>query len=65
MTMERPTWQLVMGGIGQPKTTRMMYSTDYRPFEEVMEAIASNRMDSMDRDVWIVLEVKNDAAYEL
>ena len=58
MTMEQPTWQVVMGGIGRPKTTRMMYSTDYRPFEEVMDAVSSNRMDAMQRDVWIVLEVK-------
>ena len=30
-----------------------------------MEAIASNRMDNVDRDVWIACEVKNDATYDL
>ena len=37
VTMEQPTWQLMAGGIGRPKTTRMMYSTDGKQFEEVME----------------------------
>lgn len=55
-TMETPTWQLLAGGIGQPKTKRFMYSVDGRPLEEVMDAIGSNRMDSQERDVWLVLE---------
>jgi hypothetical protein len=54
--METPTWQLIVGGIGQPKTKRMMYSCDGRPFEEVMDAVSSNRMDPEGRDVWLVLE---------
>lgn len=56
VTMEQPTWQLIAGGIGRPKTTRMMFSTDNKPFEEVMEAIASNAMDPESRDVWLVVE---------
>ena len=55
-TMETPTWQLIAGGIGQPKTKRFMYSVDGRPLEEVMDAIVSNRMDALGRDVWLVLE---------
>lgn len=55
-TMETPTWQLLAGGIGQPKTKRFMYSVDGRPFEEVMNAVGSNRMDPSERPVWLVLE---------
>jgi len=56
VTMEQPTWQLIAGGIGRPKTTRMMFSTDNKPFEEVMDAIASNAMDPESREVWLVVE---------
>jgi hypothetical protein len=56
MEMERPTWQLMVGGIGVPKTKRFMYSVDDRPFEEVLEAIASNRMDPDQRPVLLVVE---------
>mmetsp|Transcript_4554 Transcript_4554/g.12872 ORF Transcript_4554/g.12872 Transcript_4554/m.12872 type:complete len:246 (+) Transcript_4554:73-810(+) len=55
-TMETPTWQLLAGGIGQPKTKRFMFATDGRPFEEVMDAVGSNRMDPEGRAVWLVLE---------
>lgn len=55
-TMETPTWQLLAGGVGQPKTKRFMYSADGRPLEEVLDAIGSNRMDAQGRDVWFVLE---------
>ena len=55
-TMETPTWQLIAGGIGQPKTKRFMYSVDGRPLEEVLDAVGSNRMDVQGRDVWLVLE---------
>ncbi|KAL7536261.1 hypothetical protein ACHAXR_007029 [Thalassiosira sp. AJA248-18] len=55
-TMETPTWQLLAGGIGQPKTKRFIYSVDGRPLEEVLDAIGSNRMDVQGRDVWLVLE---------
>lgn len=54
--MEMPTWQLLAGGIGVPKTKRFMYSVDGRPFEEVMDAIGSNRMDPDERPVLIVVE---------
>mmetsp|Transcript_11821 Transcript_11821/g.15449 ORF Transcript_11821/g.15449 Transcript_11821/m.15449 type:complete len:271 (-) Transcript_11821:896-1708(-) len=56
--MSTPTWQLVAGGIGQPKTVRFMYSCDDRPFEEVMEAIKSNRMDPQGRPCVLVIERK-------
>lgn len=59
-TMETPTWQLLAGGIGQPKTKRFMYSTDGRPFEEVMDAVASNRMDPEERLVVLVLERRDN-----
>jgi hypothetical protein len=60
VTMEQPTWQLLAGGIGRPKTTRMMFSTDNKMFEEVMDAIASNAMDPESRDVWLVVERMDD-----
>ena len=56
VTMEMPTWQLMAGGIGRPKTSRMMFSTDGKPLEEVMEALVSNQMDSTGRPTWLVLE---------
>ena len=54
--MKAPTWQIIAGGIGQPETRRFMYGVDERPFEEVMEAIGSNRMDPAQRPVVLVLE---------
>ena len=60
MTMEQPTWQLLAGGIGRPKTTRMMFSTDGKAFEEVMDAVASNAMDPESRNVWLVVERMDD-----
>ena len=56
--MEMPTWQLMAGGIGVPKTKRFMYSADGRPFEEVLEAVASNRQDPEGRPVLFVIERK-------
>lgn len=58
MEMEAPTWQLLAGGIGRPKTVRMMYVVDFNPFEEVMEALGSNRMDPEGRPVLLVVERK-------
>ena len=58
MNMETPTWQLIAGGIGMPKTKRMMYVVDQRPFEEVMDAVGSNRMDPEGRPVILVVERK-------
>jgi len=55
-TMEQPTWQLMLGGVGQPKTTRMMFSCDNQPLEEILNAISSNNMDPQQRHVWLVLE---------
>mmetsp|Transcript_13104 Transcript_13104/g.20052 ORF Transcript_13104/g.20052 Transcript_13104/m.20052 type:complete len:238 (+) Transcript_13104:52-765(+) len=56
VTMTQPTWQLIVGGIGQPKTNRMMFDVDGKPFEEVMSAVGSNRMDPEGRAVWLVVE---------
>ena len=58
MAMEAPTWQILGGGIGVPKTRRIMYVVDGRPFEEVMEALASNRMDPRGRAALLVVERK-------
>ena len=60
MEMDRPAWQLMAGGIGRPKTVRFMYSADNRPFEEVMEAVASNRMDPQQRPVLMVVERREE-----
>jgi len=59
MYMEQPAWNLIGGGIGRPKLFRLMYLVDGKPFEEVMEAIASNRMDPESRPVLLVLERKS------
>lgn len=61
--METPTWQLLAGGIGRPKTVRFMYSADTNPpFEEVMEAVASNRMDPTGRPALLVLERREEVS---
>lgn len=57
--MEMPTWQIIAGGIGIPKTKRFMYSADGRPFEEVMDAVGSNRQDPEQRPVLFVVERKD------
>ncbi|KAI2489441.1 hypothetical protein MHU86_25153 [Fragilaria crotonensis] len=57
--MKAPTWQILAGGIGMPETCRFMYNIDGRPFEEVMQAIGSNRMDPEQRPVVLVLERKD------
>lgn len=54
--MATPTWQLLGGGIGQPKTERFMYGADGRPFEEALEAVGSNRMDPLGRPAVLVVE---------
>jgi hypothetical protein len=56
--MEQPTWNLIVGGIGRPKVVRFMYSVNYQPFEQVMEAVGSNRMDPDGRSLLLVLERK-------
>ncbi|KAL3799162.1 hypothetical protein HJC23_002290 [Cyclotella cryptica] len=55
-TMETPTWQLLAGGIGMPKTRRFMFSADGKALEEVLNAVGSNRMDAAGRDVVLVIE---------
>mmetsp|Transcript_2235 Transcript_2235/g.4100 ORF Transcript_2235/g.4100 Transcript_2235/m.4100 type:complete len:210 (+) Transcript_2235:520-1149(+) len=56
MEMDQPTWQLLAGGIGRPKTFRYMFSVDNKPFEQVMEAVGSNRLDPEGRPAILVLE---------
>jgi hypothetical protein len=51
-----PTWQLVLGGIGVPKTVRFMYVVDNRPLDEVLDAVVSNRQDPQQRPVVLVVE---------
>ena len=60
--MTTPTWQLLVGGIGQPKTVRFMYACDgsRSSFEEVMGAIKSNSQDPEGRPAIIVVERKDD-----
>lgn len=60
VSMDMPTWQLMAGGIGRPKTTRMMFSLDGKRFEEVMNALASNNIDPQKRPTWLVLERMDD-----
>ncbi len=56
VSMDMPTWQLMAGGIGRPKTSRMMWSADGKVFEEVMDALVSNNMDPTGRPAWLVIE---------
>jgi hypothetical protein len=56
MEMVLATWQVIAGGIGIPKTKRFMYSVDNRPFEEVMDALGSNRLDPENRPAFLVIE---------
>jgi hypothetical protein len=56
MEMEFPTWQLLAGGIGRPRTKRFMYSADDQPLAAVMAAVASNRMDPERRPILLVIE---------
>lgn len=58
MILVTPTWQVLAGGIGRPKSSRYMLSVDNRSFEEVMEAIQSNRMDPEQRPIILVVERK-------
>jgi hypothetical protein len=64
MEMEFPTWQLLAGGIGRPKTKRFMYSADDQPLSAVMAAVASNRMDPERRPVLLVIERRAPAVVE-
>ena len=55
--MTDPTWQLMMGGIGQPKLQKMLFATQDEPFEKVMAAIASNAREQQGNgQVVLVLE---------
>jgi hypothetical protein len=68
--MELPTWQLLLGGIGRPKTNRYMYSVGQPNnndgtlvirrqsslLEQTMNAIASNRLDPEQRPILLVIE---------
>lgn len=59
--MEMPTWQLLGGGIGRPRLFRFVFGADLdarppRTFEEVLGAVASNRMDQERRPAILVVE---------
>lgn len=59
--MEMPTWQLLGGGIGRPRLFRFVFGADLdakpqRTFEEVLGAVASNRLD--ERPAILVVERK-------
>jgi hypothetical protein len=69
--MELPTWQLLLGGIGRPKTNRYMHSVghgvvgDGAPststiLENTMNAIASNRIDPEQRPILLVIERREE-----
>ncbi|KAL3933172.1 MAG: hypothetical protein SGBAC_010513 [Bacillariaceae sp.] len=62
--MEQPTWQLLVGGIGRPKTVRFMFGTDDEPLEAVLEALGANRMDPEERPVVLVVERPNSRSDE-
>jgi hypothetical protein len=55
-SQDQPTWQLLAGGIGRPKTFRYSFSVDGKPFEQVMDAVGSNRFDPQGRPILLVLE---------
>ena len=59
--MEMPTWQLLGGGIGRPKTFRFIFGADLdakpaRDFEEVLGAGGSKRLDPQGRPAILVVE---------
>lgn len=61
LQMEMPTWQLVAGGIGRPKSFRFIFGCDLvgpppRSFDDVLAAVASNRDDPDQRPALLVLE---------
>lgn len=61
MQMEQPAWQLIAGGIGRPKMFRYIHpvGVDKRvSFDMHLEALMSNRLDSEQRPVILVLERK-------
>ena len=65
--MEMPTWSLLGGGIGRPRSFRFIYGADLagpppRQFEEVLAALASNRDDPERRPATLVVERAVDAA---
>lgn len=62
--MELPTWQLLLGGIGRPKTNRYMHSNSSSRspsiLEPTMNAIASNRFDPEQRPILLVIERRRE-----
>ena len=63
--MELPTWQLLLGGIGRPKTNRYMHSVSSSSrspsiLEPTMNAIASNRFDPEQRPILLVIERRRE-----
>ena len=57
MQMSYPTWQLMMGGVGQPKMQKILFGAQGEPFEKVMAAIGSNAREQQGNgQVVLVLE---------
>ena len=57
MRMSYPTWQLMMGGVGQPKMQKILFGAQGEPFEKVMAAIGSNAREQQGNgQVVLVLE---------
>ena len=57
MQMAYPTWQLMMGGVGQPKLQKILFGSQGEPFEKVMAAIGSNAREQRGNgQVVLVLE---------
>ena len=63
MQMSYPTWQLMMGGVGQPRLQKILFAAQDEPFEKVMAAIASNMREQQGNgQVVLLLERPSDAA---
>ena len=55
MQMAYPTWQLMLGGGGQPKLQKILFPAQGQPFETVMAAIASNAREQQGNGQVILL----------
>ena len=50
-----PTWQLMLGGVGQPKLQKVLLGTQDEPFEKIMAALASNAREQQGNGQVILL----------
>ena len=62
MQMAYPTWQLMLGGGGQPKLQKILFPAQGQPFETVMAAIASNAREQQGNGQVILLIERPAAA---